>query len=90
MTSTPIQKALLLPSRGGQWYVGEQPIPRPGPQEVLVKVISAALNPIDWKIVDSYLTDIIPAYPFVAGQDGAGIVEQVGEEVVSVQPGDNM
>ena len=58
--------------------------------EVLVKAIRAALNPIDWKIVDSYHTDIIPAYPFVAGQDGAGIVEQVGEEVVSVQPGDNM
>lgn len=90
MATNQTQKALLLPSRGGRWYVGEQPIPRPGPQEVLVKIISTALNPADWRLVDSPVSDFISAYPFVSGTDGAGIVEEVGEEVTTVKNGDRM
>ena len=80
----------LLPKRGGSFFVGEAPVPSPGPQEVLVKVISAALNPIDWKLVDSPFSSLVPSYPFISGTDGAGIVEEVGAEVTTVAKGDKM
>ena len=90
MVSLTTQKALLLPARAGKWYVGEATIPRPGPQDVLVKVLAAALNPIDWKLVDSPFTAIIPEFPFISGTDGAGIVEEVGSEVTTLEKGDKM
>ncbi|KAI0787324.1 GroES-like protein [Fomes fomentarius] len=90
MVDIQTQKALLLPSRGGKWTLGEAPIPSPGPQDVLFKVISAALNPIDWKLVDSPFSAIIPEYPFISGTDGAGIVEEVGSEVTSLAKGDKI
>ncbi len=80
----------MVDMRGGKWTLGEAPIPSPGPQDVLVKVISAALNPIDWKLVDSPFSAIIPEYPFISGTDGAGIVEAVGSEVTSLAKGDKM
>ena len=74
------QKALLLSGPAGKRYVGEAPVPKPGPQDVLVKVVAAALNPVDWKLAGVPITAIIPGseYPFIAGSDGAGIVEEVG------------
>ena len=84
------QKALYLPARAGQWVVGEAPIPRPGPKDVLVQVMSAALNPIDWKLVDSQFSATIQSYPFISGTDGAGIVEEVGAEVTTLAKGDKM
>ncbi|RPD59731.1 GroES-like protein [Lentinus tigrinus ALCF2SS1-6] len=84
------QKALYLTARAGQWVVGEAPIPRPGPKDVLVKVVSAALNPIDWKLVDSPFSSIIQSYPFISGTDGAGIVEEAGEDVTTLVKGDKM
>ncbi|RPD72419.1 GroES-like protein [Lentinus tigrinus ALCF2SS1-7] len=84
------QKALYLTARAGQWVVGEAPIPRPGPKDVLVKVVSAALNPIDWKLVDSPFSSIIQSYPFISGTDGAGIVEDVGVDVTTLVKGDKI
>ncbi len=84
------QKALYLTARAGQWVVGEAPIPRPGPKDVLVKIISAALNPIDWKLVDSPFSSIIHSYPFISGTDGAGTVEEVGADVTTLAKGDRM
>ena len=84
------QKALYLTARAGQWVVGEAPIPRPGPKDVLVQVMSAALNPIDWKLVDSPASALVPEYPFISGTDGAGIVEEVGAEVKAFAKGDKM
>ncbi|KAI0749272.1 GroES-like protein [Daedaleopsis nitida] len=90
MPTISTQKALLLSSRAGQWSVGEAPIPVPGPQQVLVKVMSAALNPIDWKLVDSPFSALCPEYPFISGTDGAGIVEEVGSEVTTLAKGDRI
>ena len=85
------RKALFLPSRGGKFELGESPIPRPGPQDLLVKVQSAALNPIDWKVTGGpRFSAIISKYPHVCGFDGAGVVQRVGSEVASLVEGDNM
>ncbi|KAI0371509.1 GroES-like protein [Pilatotrama ljubarskyi] len=90
MAAIQTQKALLLHAEGEKYRVGEAPIPRPGPKEVLVKVISAALNPIDWKITIPPFTALIPEYPFISGTDGAGVVVEVGQEVTSLKEGDKI
>lgn len=87
MSSTQ-QKALILPIKQGQFIVGSSSIPKPGPDEVLVKVQAAGLNPVDYKIK---LHDFgIEKYPAVLGQDIAGIVEEIGKGVSTLKKGDNM
>ena len=86
--STLTQKALSLTSKNGEWKVGEVAVPTPGPSDVLVKVMAAALNPVDWKNREhEYFT---PTYPFVASMDGAGVVESVGTEVTTLAAGDRV
>ena len=82
------QKALYIPEKQAPFKVGDAPLYEPGPKEVLVKVISAALNPLDWKFQTMGI--FVQSYPFIAGSDGAGIVEQVGAEVTTLAKGDRM
>ncbi|EIW57181.1 GroES-like protein [Trametes versicolor FP-101664 SS1] len=82
------QKSLILPEKQGQWLVGEQPVPTPGPKDILVKITATALNPVDWKI-QAY-GYFIENFPFVGGTDGAGIVEEVGSEVTNFAKGDTV
>lgn len=84
------QKALLLHAEGGKYTVGDAPVPRPGPKDVLVKVEAAALNPIDWKIAIPPFSALIPEYPYITGTDGAGVVVEVGNEVTGLKEGDRM
>ncbi|TFK87156.1 GroES-like protein [Polyporus arcularius HHB13444] len=88
MTPSTTQKALLLPEKQGQWIVGETSVPRPGPKDVLVKVLAAALNPVDWKI-QTYGV-FITEFPWIPGVDAAGVVEEVGAEVTGRQKGDKI
>lgn len=85
----PSQKALLLLAKQGAWQVGETPRPTPGPKDVLVKILSTALNPVDWKIRE-YAPPFITEYPVVLGTDGAGVVEEIGAEVEGVAKGDRV
>ena len=84
------QKALCITGKNAPLTVGDVPLYEPGPNEVLVKVISTALNPIDWKIHKGPYDFFAKTYPFVLGLDGAGIVEKVGAEVTNVAKGDKM
>ena len=87
-SSATTQKALVLPAPTGEHTVQQRPIPLPGPGQVLVKVEAAALNPVDWKNREhEYFT---PAYPFIAGMDGAGVVESIGTEVTTLAAGDRV
>jgi NADPH:quinone reductase-like Zn-dependent oxidoreductase len=80
-------KALRFGSFGdlaGQLHVEEVPTPVSGPNEVLVKVCAASLNPSDWKnVMGQYKKTVLPRIP---GQDFAGVVaggekELIGEEI---------
>ena len=85
------QKALVAASQDAPWELRtDWPVPKPGPKEVLVKVVSTALNPIDWKIHKGPYDFFATTYPFILGLDGAGIVEKVGAEVTNVAKGDKM
>lgn len=67
------------------------PRPEPGPGEILVKMIAAGLNPMDWKIADGLLKDSIDArFPLILGQDGAGVVDAVGDGVTRLRQGEQV
>lgn len=73
------QKALFPTKKHGDIIVDEAPVPKPGRGEVLVKVLAAALNPVDWKV--QKLGILVGDYPTILGNDLAGVVEEVGEGV---------
>ena len=55
------------------------PVPTPGAGEVRVKVLHAAVNPIDWKLFSGGYHSMCPAtFPYVPGFDLSGTVEAVG------------
>ncbi|THH28937.1 hypothetical protein EUX98_g5253 [Antrodiella citrinella] len=83
------QKALFLLSKQGDWKVDHTPVLKPKAGEVLIRVESSALNPVDWKVRDWGL-DVIPEYPTILGCDSAGVVIAVGEGVKSVAIGDKV
>jgi len=65
--------------------------PRPGPGQILVRVVAAALNPVDWKIVEGkfpFLT--FPKRPFVPGCEAAGVVEAMDSRVSGFRTGDEV
>ena len=41
------QNALLITAKGARMVVGKRHVPKPGPGEVLIRNITAALNPVD-------------------------------------------
>lgn len=69
--------------------VGELPTPEPGPNEVLVRVGAAALNPIDLYLRAGTIT-MPMAFPYVVGSDLAGTVERLGSGVTRFQVGDRV
>jgi NADPH2:quinone reductase len=80
-------KALRFSSFGdlaSQLHVEEVPTPVAGPDEVLVKVCAASLNPSDWKnVLGQYKKTVLPRTP---GQDFAGVIVagdkgMIGQEI---------
>jgi NADPH:quinone reductase-like Zn-dependent oxidoreductase len=68
-------------------------VPRPVPQEgeVLIRVRTAGVNPIDWKLRAGYLKTYMPiTLPGTPGLDVAGTVEQVGPGVTEFSAGDDV
>jgi len=58
------------------------PTPNIAAGKVLVDVKVAAINPIDWKIREGYMQQMIPLqFPSTLGMDFSGIIKQVGEGV---------
>jgi NADPH:quinone reductase-like Zn-dependent oxidoreductase len=81
-------KAILLHGYGSvdQLVYEEVPIPLAGAGEVLVKMASTSVNPIDYKIRRGDMQDIMPLQlPFIPGYDLAGQVVALGEGVTSVK-----
>ena len=67
----------------------EVPQPRPGPGQVLVRIHATGVNPVETYIrAGTYARR--PDLPFTPGNDGAGVVEEVGEGVAAFRPGDRV
>ncbi|KAH7887198.1 chaperonin 10-like protein [Phlebopus sp. FC_14] len=88
MSSNRSHIVLYLNERLGSFSVGSRVTPTPGPGQVLIKEVSAGLNPVDWKIQSSDFW--VTEYPAILGIDGAGEVEEVGEGVTEFAKGDKV
>src|ERR1700742_1758398 len=65
--------------------------PKPGPDQVLVAVRAAGINPSEGKIRAGLVRKIFPAtFPSGEGSDLAGVVEEVGSGVMGVAVGDDV
>lgn len=63
-----------------------QPVPRA--DQVLIRVQSAGVNPMDWKIRSGMAKNYWPkSFPYIPGADFAGIVESVGSDVTAFHAG---
>jgi len=63
----------------------------PSAGKVLVKVKAAGVNPVDWKIREGYMKQMIPLkFPLTLGMDFSGVVEKVGDGVSGIKQGDEV
>lgn len=80
-------KAVVYTENGPSTVMGvaERDVPDPGAGEVRVRVVRAGVNPTDWKFRARMAFDHAEISP---GQDGAGVVDAVGEGVDGFAVGD--
>ena len=86
-------KAIRIHAYGGpeQMQLEDAPVPACGPGDLLVRVVAAGINPVDWKLRSGAMAQAIPrVFPFALGQDGAGVVAAVGGQATGFQPGDEV
>jgi len=84
-------KAIVIHAFGGPEVLQLEtvPDPSPGPGQVLVRIRSAGVNPVD-TYMHSGDYAVTPTLPYTPGSDGAGEVEAVGAGVTSCKPGDRV
>ncbi|WP_029288589.1 NADP-dependent oxidoreductase [Cellulomonas sp. HZM] len=69
----------------------DQPVPKVGPDSVLVRVRASSVNPVDWKVRAGYLDGLMDTqFPVVPGWDVAGVVERVGLDTPELAAGDEV
>ncbi|MCB0418889.1 MAG: NADP-dependent oxidoreductase [Bdellovibrionales bacterium] len=86
-------KSAQLSGYGGNEVVqlNQTPIPDPGEGQLLVRVMAAGVNPVDYKIRDGKLRAILPLrFPQTLGGELAGTVEKVGPGVGSFKIGESI
>lgn len=86
-------KAMAIQEFGGRdkLQLMDLPVPDVGPEEVLVQVKAAGVNPVDWKIREGFLREVLPyEFPIILGWDVAGVIKQVGSEVSQLQNSDEV
>ena len=67
----------------------EVPTPQPGSGQALVRMQAIGVNPVETYIrAGTY--SYKPALPYTPGNDGAGVVEQIGDSVTEFKPGDRV
>lgn len=57
-------------------------LPELGEHQVLVKIKATSVNPIDWKLREGYLAQMMPwDFPIILGWDVAGEIVEIGSAV---------
>ena len=63
----------------------------PSAGKVLVKIKAAGINPVDWKIREGYMQQMIPLqFPSPLGMDFSGVIEKVGQGISEFRQGDEV
>jgi NADPH:quinone reductase-like Zn-dependent oxidoreductase len=86
-------KAIVLPEYGGaeKLVLREHAEPEPGAGQLKIRVSSASINPIDWKLRSGAYKSHMPLeLPAILGRDAAGEVLKLGPGVGAFQVGDQV
>jgi len=83
-------KAAAIDRFGGPEVIHTRslPVPKPGPREVLIRLDTAGIGVWDPYVRTGELASGAPTFPQVIGNDGAGIVVAVGEQVTRHRVGE--
>ena len=85
----PPMKAVRFDAFGGPevLHLEDVETPQPGPGQIRIAVRAAGVNPFDYKVRRGMVGGDLPKVP---GLEAAGVVEEVGEGVEGVRPGDEV
>jgi NADPH:quinone reductase-like Zn-dependent oxidoreductase len=86
-------KAVVLHEYGGpdRLKYQEWDDPQPNDGQILIRVVAAGINPIDWKIRSGAMKNFIPLQlPAILGYDFSGVVRSVGKGVEGFAEGDKV
>lgn len=86
-------KALVASAYGEpeQLVIIEVPVPQPAPGHILVKIAAASINATDLRVVTGGFGDLFDVtFPYTLGNDFAGTVVQVGDDVAEYVEGDEV
>ena len=80
-------KAAILHEANQPLVIGEVALSQPGPREVLIRTKACGVCRSDLHFIDGAFPHPVPTIP---GHEAAGVVEAVGEGMLSVKPGDHV
>lgn len=86
-------KAVRIHAYGGLdvLHYEDVPMPKLRPDDILIRVRAAAINPVDWKIREGYLQNVLKhTLPLTLGWDVSGEVVEVGPQAVGFKVGDEV
>jgi len=86
-------RAMVMDRFGGPdvLHMAEVEQPKATPNNVVIKVAYASVNPADWKCVAGWLAQYFEyKFPFIVGFDAAGVVAEVGEGITDYKVGDRV
>ena len=84
-------RAIVYSEQGssGVMSLAERPVPEPGPGQVRVRLVRAGVNPTDWK-ARSGASAAMNFAELTPGQDGAGVIDALGDGVSGPVAGDQV
>jgi NADPH:quinone reductase-like Zn-dependent oxidoreductase len=86
-------KAVRIHEYGGPEVLKyeDAPRPNPAPDEILIRVHAAGVNPVDWKVRAGFAKDRLKyKMPFIPGWDVSGVVEAAGASAKRLKVGDEV
>ncbi|MBC6314317.1 NADP-dependent oxidoreductase [Listeria grandensis] len=86
-------KAVIIENYGGKDVLKEAEVetPKAGAGQVVVKLTATSINPIDWKLREGYLKQMMDwPFPIILGWDAAGVISEVGANVTDWKIGDKV
>src|SRR3974390_3525604 len=88
-----MMKAVRIHEYGGPEVLKyeDAPRPEPAPDEVLIRVHAAGVNPVDWKGRAGMAKERLRYnLPFIPGWDVPGVIEETGLNVYRLKVGDEV
>ena len=86
-------KAVRIHGYGGYEVLcyEEAPRPKPGDDEVLIRVFASSVNPFDCAVRAGYMGGYFNyTLPLILGTDVSGVIEEVGANVTDLAPGNEV